>query len=241
VTFAANRETIVELPNGNVIADDYRNSLIQGQPAQIYYDYQKIGIWQLGEETEAAKFGAIPGDIKVADLSGPDGTPDGKITAADRTIIGSRVPKWTGGFSNDFRYKGFDLNVLLVARVGQWISSDYYAKYVRSGSSNGAIVDYWTPENATNDYPRPNATRTSTYVTTLTERQASFAKIRNVTLGYTLPKSLTGKVGIDNARFYVSGKNLRTFSALKDFDPEGEGVIDRPLNRVYVIGLNVGF
>ncbi len=241
VTFAANRETIVELPNGNVIADDYRNSLIQGQPAQIYYDYKKIGIWQLGEETEAAKYGAIPGDIKIADLSGPDGTPDGRITSADRTIIGSRVPKWTGGFSNDFRYKGFDLNVLLVARVGQWISSDYYAKYTRSGSSNGAVVDYWTPENPTNEYPRPNATRALNNVTTLTERQASFAKIRNITLGYSLPKGLTSKIGIDNARFYVSGKNLHTFSALKDFDPEGEGVIDRPLNRVYVIGLNVGF
>ncbi len=241
VTFATNRETIVELPNGNVIADDYRNSLIQGQPAQIYYDYQKIGIWQLGEETEAAKFGAIPGDIKVADISGPDGTPDGKITPADRTIIGSRVPRWTGGFSNDFRYKGFDLNVLLVARVGQWISSDYYAKFVRSGSSNSAIVDYWTPENPTNDYPRPNATRTLNYVTTLTERQASWAKIRNITLGYTLPKTLTGKVGLDNARLYVSGKNLYTLSNLKDFDPEGEGVIDRPLNRVFVVGVNVGF
>ena len=103
------------------------------------------------------------------------------------------------------------------------------------------MVDYWTPENPTNEYPRPNATRASTYVTTLTERQASFAKIRNVTLGYTLPRSLTSKIKIDNARFYVSGKNLYTFSNLKDFDPEGEGVIDRPLNRVYVIGLNVGF
>jgi len=240
-TFAANRETIVALPNGNVIADDYRNSLIIGQPSQIYYDYVKEGIWQLGEETEAAKFGAIPGDIKIKDISGPDGTPDGKITAADRTIIGSRVPKWTGGLSNDFRYKGFDLNILLVARVGQWISSDYYAKYTRSGSSNGAVVDYWTPENPTNEYPRPNATRSLSYVTTLTERQASFAKVRNVTLGYNLPKAVTSKLRMDNLRIYVSGKNLYTLSKLKDFDPEGEGVIDRPLNRVYVVGLNVGF
>ena len=244
-TFAANRETIVSLPNGNVIADDYRNSLIEGQPSQIYYDYKKIGIWQLGEEAAAAAAGTPgqfqPGDIKVADLSGPDGVPDGKITAADRTIIGSRVPKWTGGLSNDFRYKGFDLNVLFVARVGQWISSDYYAKYQRSGSNNGAVVDYWTPENPTNEYPRPNATRVSNYVTTLTERQASFAKVRNVTLGYTLPKAATGKLRIDNVRLYVSGKNLYTLSDLKDFDPEGEGVIDRPLNRVYVVGLNIGF
>ncbi|GGF11700.1 SusC/RagA family TonB-linked outer membrane protein [Hymenobacter cavernae] len=240
-TFARNKETIVELPNGNVISDDYRNSLIQGQPAQVYYDYVKTGIWQLGEEAEAAQYGAIPGDLKVADISGPDGVPDGKITSADRKVIGSRVPAWTGGLSNDLRYKGFDLNVLLVARVGQWISSDYYAKYTRSGVNNGARVDYWTPENPTNAYPRPNATRSLSYVTTLTERQASFAKLRNVTLGYTLPKSIVGKAKIDNVRVYVSGRNLHTFSDLKDFDPEGEGVIDRPLNRAYVIGLNVGF
>ncbi|KAA9339485.1 TonB-dependent receptor [Hymenobacter busanensis] len=244
LTYARNRETIDKLPNGNVIADDYRNSLIEGAPAQVYYDYVKIGIWQLGEEDEAAKYGPglfLPGDIKVADISGPDGVPDGKITAADRTIIGSRVPKWTGGLSNDLRYKAFDLNVLLVARVGQWISSDYYAKYTRNGSSNGARVDYWTPENPTNEYPRPHATRALSYVTTLTEREASWAKVRNVTLGYTIPKSVVGRAHIDNVRVYVSGRNLYTLSSLKDFDPEGEGVIDRPLNRAYVVGLNVGF
>ncbi|WP_461087701.1 SusC/RagA family TonB-linked outer membrane protein [Spirosoma gilvum] len=236
LTFARNKEMIVSLPNGNVIADDYRNSLIEGQPSQVYYDYKKLGIWQLGEESEAAKYNAIPGDIKIADLNN-----DGKIDGTDRTIIGSRVPSWTGGLSNDIRYKGFDLNVLLIARAGQWISSDYYAKYTRNASSNGASIDYWTPENPTNDYPRPNATRSSTYVTTLTERQASFAKIRNITLGYTIPKAITSKIKVDNLRVYVSGKNLHTFSNLKDFDPEGEGVIDRPLNRLYVFGLNLGF
>ncbi|WP_420150450.1 SusC/RagA family TonB-linked outer membrane protein [Spirosoma sp.] len=236
LTFARNREMIVSLPNGDVIADDYRNSLIQGQPSQIYYDYKKLGIWQLNEESEAAKYGAIPGDIKIADLNN-----DGKISGLDRTIIGSRVPSWTGGLGNDIRFKGFDLNVLFIARVGQWISSDYYAKYNRNGNNNGASIDYWTPENPTNDYPRPNATRASTYVTTLTERQASYAKLRNVTLGYTFPKTLTNRFKADNLRIYVSGRNLAWFSNLKDFDPENEGVIDQPLTRLYVFGINLGF
>lgn len=241
LTFARNTEEIVDLPNGNVIASDYRNSLIQGQSPTIYYDYIKLGIWQLGEEAEAAKFGAIPGDIKIADISGANGKPDGQITSDDRTVIGTRVPKWTGGLNNDFKYKGFDLNILFIARVGQWISSDYYAKYVRNGGDNGARIDYWTPENPTNEYPRPNATRPSTYVTTLTEREASFVKLRNVTLGYTLPKSISNRFKIDNLRIYLSGRNLHSFSNLKDFDAEGEGVIDRPLNRLYVAGLNVTF
>ncbi|UOQ67965.1 hypothetical protein [Hymenobacter volaticus] len=65
--------------------------------------------------------------------------------------------------------------------------------------------------------------------------------MRNVTLGYTLPKSLVSKGKIDNVRVYVSGRNLYTYSNLDDFDPEGEGVVDQPLNRAYVVGLNVGF
>lgn len=236
LTFARNNEKIVSLPNGNVIADDYRESLIVGQAAQIYYDYQKIGIWQLGEEEQAAQYGAEPGDIKIADLNN-----DGKIDAFDRTIIGQRVPKWTAGLSNDFSFKGFDLNIMLVARVGQWISSDYYAKYKRNGLENGAKIDYWTPENPTNEYPRPNANKNSNYVTTLTEREASYVKIRNITLGYKFPSSALSKLKLQSLRVYVSGKNLHTFSSLKDFDPEGEGVIDQPLNRLFVFGLNVGF
>ena len=241
LTFSRNKEKIVELPNGNVIDNDYRRSLIVGHSPTIYYDYKKLGIWQLNEATEAAKYDALPGDIKIADISGPDGKPDGKITAADRTFIGTRVPKWTGGFSNNVKYKGFDLNILFVARVGQWMSSDYYAKYVRNGSQNSSKIDYWTPENPTNAYPRPHATRSSSYVTTLTEFENSFVKLRNVTFGYTFPAALTSRFKVENLRLYVSGKNLYWFSKLRDFDPESEGIIDQPLQKLYVAGLNLSF
>jgi TonB-linked outer membrane protein, SusC/RagA family len=240
ISYAKNRERIVSLPNGNVYSSDYRNSLIIGQPTQILYDYVKLGIWQLGEEAEAAQFGAVPGDIKIADISGPDGKHDGKISPEDRTIIGARVPKWTGGFNNDFSYKGFDLNVLFIARFGQWMTSDYYAKYYRNGAQNGSRLDYWTPENPTNAYPRPNATASTPYITTLTEYENSYIKLRNVTLGYTFPKTLLNKWGIQGLRVYVSGKNLTFFSKNnKDFDPESEGIIDQPLNKLVVGGLNL--
>ena len=238
LSFARNREKIVSLPNGNVYASDYRQSLIVGQSPTIFYDYQKVGIWQENEAAEAAKYGDKPGDIKVADLNN-----DGKITPdADREIIGSPVPKWTGGLNNDFSYKGFDLNILFVARIGQWMTSDYFAKYYRNASQNGAVFDYWTPENQTNAYPRPSVSRTLKYITTLTEADNSYVKLRNITLGYNLPQTLLSKTKIDNVRFYVSGKNLWFWSkASKDVDPESEGVVDQPLNKMVVFGLNVSF
>lgn len=242
ISYAHNKEKITELPNGNVIDNDYRKSLILGQSPTIYYDYKKLGIWQTGEAAQAAQYDALPGDIKIADVSGPDGKPDGKISAADRTIIGTRVPKWTGGFNNNFTYRNFDLNILFIARVGQWMSSDYYAKYVRNGSQNGSALDYWTPENPTNAYPRPNATRSSSYITTLTEYENSYVKLRNVTLGYNVPKSFISKAKIENVKIYVSGKNLWFYSSNnKDFDPESEGIIDQPLSKLFVAGLNVTF
>lgn len=242
LTYAKNRERITSLPNGNVLSSDYRNSLILGQPVSILYDYVKLGLWQLGEEQEAAKYGAVPGDIKIADISGPDGKPDGKITPDDRRVIGARVPKWTGGINNDFSYKNFDLNVLFIGRFGQWMTSDYFAKYYRNGAQNGSHMDYWTPENPTNAYPRPNANASSNYVTTLTEYENSYIKLRNITLGYTIPKRVLDKMHINGLRVYVSGKNLTFFSKNnKDFDPESEGIVDQPLNKLFVGGLNLTF
>ncbi|MFT2010926.1 SusC/RagA family TonB-linked outer membrane protein [Pontibacter sp. 13R65] len=240
-TFFKNKEEIVELPNGNVIDNDYRRSLIKGQPAQIYFDYKKIGIWQLGEEAEAAQFGAKPGEIKIADLSGPDGVPDGKITADDKTIIGTTVPKWSGGLNNNFKFKGFDLNVYLFARVGQWASSDYYGKYRRNGQNNNPRVDYWTPENPTNAFPSPHATAAYNFITTTTLYESSYVKLRNATLGYTIPNAITSKFKLENVRIYISGRNLFAISDFKDFDPESEGITDQPLNRLYVGGLNLTF
>jgi len=251
ITYTRNRERIVFLPNGSDIA----NSLIIGSPVNSFYDYQKIGIWQTADATLATGFGYKPGDIRVKDVQGPlvlnsDGTStrgaaDGKITAADdRLVVGSQVPLYSVGFSNDFKFKSFDLNVFMNARVGQTFVSSYATKFEPNAIENGAVVDYWTPENPTNSYPRPDSKISRAalpFATTLGYKDGSFLKIRTITLGYSLPASLARTLHVTTLRLYVSAKNYFTFSKVKDYDPEGSGSFESPLTKLIVTGLNIEF
>jgi len=251
LTYTRNKERIVYLPNGSDIA----NSLIIGSPVNSFYDYKKIGIWQTADATLATSFGYKPGDIRVRDVQGPlvlnaDGTsthaaPDGKITAADdRMVVGSAVPLYSVGFSNDFKYKNFDLNVFINARVGQTFVSSYALKFEPNAIENGAVVDYWTPENPTNSYPRPDSKISRAalpFATTLGYEDGSFLKIRTITLGYTLPASLAKLLHVSTLRWYASAKNYFTFSKVKNYDPEGSGSFESPLTKLIVTGLNIEF
>lgn len=236
ITYTRNKERIVYLPTGNDIA----NSLIIGSPVNSFYDYQKIGIWQTADATTAASFGYKPGDIRVLDVNG-----DGKITAvADRMVVGSAVPLYSVGFNNDFKYKSFDLNIFVFARIGQTFVSSYALKFEPNAVENGAAVDYWTPDNPTNAYPQPDSkiSRASLpFATTLGYKDGSFVKIRNITLGYTLPSSLAKKLHVTSVRWYASAKNYFTFSKVKDYDPEGGGSFEHPLTKLIVTGLNIEF
>lgn len=242
LTYTRNKERITDLVNG---INDVASGLFIGSPVKSFYDFQKLGIWQTADSNAAKSFGYKPGDIRVADVSGSKGVPDGKIDANyDRIIVGSAVPKYTMGFSNDVTFRNFDLNVYVFARVGQTFVSDYANKFEPNAIENGAAVNFWTPENPTNDYPRPNSNTSRAsmpFATTLGYKDGSFVKIRNITLGYTLPKTLTQKFHVSSLRWYVSAKNYFTFSKVKDYDPEGEGSFERPLTKLIVTGLNLEF
>ncbi len=237
ITYTRNNERITYLPNG---VNDPGNGWFIGHPVSSFYDYQKIGIWQTSEATQATAYGYKPGDIKVADVDG-----DGKITAAgDRVILGAAVPKYSFGFSNDFKFKGFDLNIQVFGRIGQMFVSQYALKYEPNAIENGAVVDYWTPENPTNAYPRPNANiskASEPFASTLGYADGSFVKIRNATLGYNLPASALRSIHLSNLRIYISAKNFATFSKVKDYDPEGAGSFERPLTKLFLAGLNLSF
>ena len=236
VTFFANDEEILKLTGEG---DNIANGWFIGAPTAVFFDYEKIGIWQESEAEEAASYGQQPGQIKVKDQNG-----DGQITPEDRVILGTPRPDWTGSLENTFNYKNFDLSAVLFARMGSMMQYDYYANYKPQGVENGSDVDYWTPENPTNAFPRPNARFSDEnyqYFSSLTYENSSFVKLRSVTLGYTLPQSVSEGLSLDNVRIYLTGRNLLIFAAVDDYDPERGGGLSFPMTRAFIGGIEIGF
>lgn len=253
ITFAANQEKIVSLITGADIIQGQNaevSSLLIGRPINSFYSYKLDGIWQLGEEDKMAEYklnGTAnvfkPGSLKIVDRDG-----DKNITSADRQYLGSRSPKWTGGLNNSISYKGFDLNVYMLVRWGQMIDAEFLGRFDPSGVSNSpAYLDYWTPENPTNDFPRPKKDgKLYDYYgyMSLNYIDGSYFKIKNVNLGYTLPSKLTKQIGISKFRVYATASNLFTASKnhlIQNYDPERGGSETMPLTKQLVFGLNLNF
>jgi TonB-linked SusC/RagA family outer membrane protein len=242
LSFSRNKEKIVQLAGG--AQADVLNAWFVGSPIQSFYDYEKIGIWQTADAAEAARYGQKPGDIRVSDLNN-----DGKIDATnDRKIIGTNRPKWSGGLENTFTYKAWDLNVYVFARIGQTIYADFLRRYDPQGINNSStIIDYWTPENPTNAYPRPNknvSLASTLYSSSLGYVNGSFVRLRNITLGYTVPKTVLEKGFIKSLRVYATARNPFTYtksSLLKEYDPERGGSEGAPMTKLYTFGLNASF
>ncbi len=243
-TFYKNTEEIVSLYNG--AKDDVGNRWFIGKPLNSYYDYQYAGIWQTAEAAEAKAKGFAVGQIKVADANG-----DGKITADDRVLLGSDVPAWTGGMTNRFSYKGFDLSFFIFTRQGQMIVSKFHqnSNYLQ-GRYNQIKVDYWTPNNPNAYYPRPNFNQEfPAYNTAIMYFDGSFIKVRNINVGYTFPAKTANKLGLSSLRVYASIQQPFIFSKYRSkengVDPEtSNGNVDNnvtPATQVTTFGLNLKF
>jgi TonB-linked SusC/RagA family outer membrane protein len=235
----SNKEEILELSQGKV--DDIGNLLFIGQPATVYFDYEKTGIWQLGKETEAKQYGSIVGAIKVNDRNN-----NGKIDPDDRTILGTDVPELTGGITNRFSYRGFDLSILIFGRTGNMIRSPFHGSFrYLSGRVNHYNISYWTKDNPTNEYPQPNANQESPiYGSTLSYMDGSFLKVRNINLGFNFPPATAQKIRAQSLRVYVSVQNAFVFSKYTSeyngIDPEFPTTSTPPI-RLFLLGINAKF
>lgn len=236
LNWSTNKEKIIQLFNKTV--DDVGNLWFIGHPIEVFYDYEKIGIWQKDEADEAAKFGEEPGMIKVKDQNN-----DGKIGGDDRVILGSPEPAWTLGMTNEFGYKNFDFSFQIYAQVGGLLESDFYSRYNSLFARyNNLMVDYWTPDNPTNESPRPSIDRTSPlYSTTLSYFKADFLKISNITLGYNIPLK-NWSDAISRMRLYFSINNAYIFSKYRLMDPsiQGASADQIPVPRSFLLGINLG-
>jgi TonB-dependent starch-binding outer membrane protein SusC len=229
-----NREEIVQLttPDQKI---DVANGWFVGQPMTVVYDLKKIGIWQTKDAAQMAlqtSPAQKAGQIRVQDLDG-----NNIINAADRQIIGNFQPKWEGGITNRVSFKNFDMSIVVYARMGMKVLVPYVTTdgsgqgytFFMQGRNNQLKVDYWTPTNPTNAFPRPDAsTDRFLYSSTLGYMDGSFIKCRSINLGYDVPKSIVGKAGIKSLRLYVTAVNPFIFYSpfVKGGfgpDPEGNG------------------
>jgi TonB-linked SusC/RagA family outer membrane protein len=222
-----------------------------GMPIGYFYGYKTDGLFQTQTEVDAAPSQldlgaeASPGDIKYVDTDG-----DGEITTSDKVNIGDPIPDMTLGLNLSMNYKGFDFLAYAYASIGNDMVRNYERDndYVNKLST---VLNRWTGEGTSNFVPRVTTAATTNMVfSDYFVEDASFLRIQNVQLGYTLPKNLVNKVKIDKIRFYAAVSNLYTFTDYTGFDPTAStgdpigGGIDYgfyPSARTYTFGLNLNF
>jgi TonB-linked SusC/RagA family outer membrane protein len=249
IVFAANKNKIVDLYGDQ--QSDLGNRWFIGSPISVIYDYKMVGVWQTGEDASKQDPGAKPGDLKFADTNG-----DGKITADDRVILGQTAPKWTGGFGNTFRYNNLSLTIFIQTSQGMMKNNADFNYADEAGRRNTpADIGYWTPTNGSQEFQSLSYTNTRGYGY---PRNASYARLKDVVLNYTVPQSIANKLGLSTVSVYASGRNLHTWTKWIGWDPEqtyytrGSGnsgnnqtafVADfsnnYPVTRTIVLGINV--
>lgn len=248
LTATWSKEKIKSLPGGDLINEN----LFEGHPIRSIYSWKYAGIWGTNDDKELMdKLKVEPGFIKIEtnEVIDKDGNSDGGIHAYgdnDRRILGHQNPNWILGLNNNFRYRDFDLSVFIMGRFGQTISSNLLGYYTGEDSRTKnqlAGTDYWTESNQGAYYPRPGTgNKQSKFYPALRVVDGSFAKVKNITLGYTLPQKITRKALIERLRVYATAYNpwiIVNDSKLKGTDPETGGSDAFPTYKQFVFGINL--
>lgn len=243
ITLSHNKNTILAL-NGDVDengkpVDDLTNKWFIGHSIDAYYDYQFDGIYQLGDADINPDHSSYPqpGDIRVKDVNG-----DGQITPDDRVII-ERAPLLTGSLSTSLNCYGVDLSLDFYGVYGAIKQNAYLYSANQGGdlhgNRNGMKVNYWTLENPSTTAPRPRD-GTIDYFSSLSYQDASYLRLRTLTVGYTFPKKWMEKAHISKLRLYFTASNVFTATKFLSYSPElSAGSYPEP--RTFVGGINLSF
>jgi TonB-linked SusC/RagA family outer membrane protein len=277
--YARNRNMVLDLGGiqelqAQFITQDFNlpgSRILVGQPIGTFYGFISDGI--IRNAADSAAYSTLnfsngrrarPGELKIRDVAGRDSAgnlvmvPDGKITLDDRTVIGDPTPKFTGGVSSTVGWRNFEVSALLQGVYGNKVLNVNRLRSEASPRSNvqkDRYYDRWTPDNPNAKFPsigeNPNQVGTNNYTSDLLE-DGSFLRLRSLTFTWSLPERLVTARGFANARLYLTGANLFTWTKYDGFNPDvssgGVGSANRgvdigayPLAKSWTLGITVGY
>ena len=219
------------------------NAWFIGESLAVHYGFDNDGIWQNTPEdcAEMEKWNAngytfTPGNVRPKDQNG-----DYKMDINDRVVLGNKNPNWTMGWNNNFSYKGIDLGISMLGRMGYMVSTGGEAL---TSHSNQKDISYWTPDNTNAEFQKPILAQATSgsgddFSSLLGFKKASFVKVRNISLGYNFPKKLYTKAGLSRLKMYAQVVN--PFSIHQSIDWYDLDVNKTYFNRSFVFGLEVSF
>lgn len=253
--FTKNVNKLVSL-YGQSEVDDVGNNLFIGENIHSYYNYVFDGIWQADQAAEAASYGQSPGQARVKDLNG-----DGKITGDDRTVLGNSDPKWSGSVNSTLNVGNFDFSFSIFTNQGVLAYSEFHANFTDMkdrGRQKFDVADFYVPENTagipaqySNTYPQPGNEGTLWNNAGNKQgqkmgyyRDASFVKVKNISIGYNFDENLMSKLKMKNMRIYANILNPFVFTKYEGYDPEWATAsfnTARVSSITYQLGLSVNF
>ncbi len=272
---SVNKNTILTLPNGNdiqygsgpghMVGLGNTQILREGESVGAFYGWIYDGVYQEGDTfIPGGGFEQVPGGEKFKDIDGRNeqgqlaGKPNGTLNNDDRTIIGDPQPDFIWGWNNDFKWNNFDLNLFFQGSQGNDILSYTLLELDLMAGNNNATtnaLNRWTPQNTNTDVPKASVGRTRR-VSTRWIYDGSYIRLKNLSLGYSLPQSLLTQLHISRLRVYVSAQNIFTITDYPGYDPEvnyrsggstdgnrnlGLDYGSYPNAKSYTFGINIGF
>jgi len=245
--------------NAQTRSDPHRSRA--GRRLNTVFGYRSLGLFTTADDVNKdnvinatdgytiTQFGTLrPGDIKYADLSGPNGTPDGKIDTWDQwEIADPTTPAIIYGVNLGANWKGLDLSMLFQGSGMSSFNTYGFMTVAHFNNNSNSSYEYydnrWTPDHQDSKYPRAYSAPTNNNGQTsdFWFVSSSYLRLKTASLGYTLPAGLSSKLRMKNLRIYVTGQNIVTFGKLKFTDPETTGEQGYPIQKTILAGFNITF